>query len=228
MSDIILFSAPGTCARVPCILLEELNLAFDIKVVRFIKAEHKSEDYKKYNPKGKVPALVVGQEALTENVAIINYLSEIYPGAGVMPAVSGAMEKARQTADLCFCSSTLHPLVTRIRMPGFFSSPESVRSVWSIACKAMNEYFQLIEDRLASRSWWYGDDWSAMDAYLYWVFWRVEGADFDTSLYPNYCDHAKRMEQRPAVQRAIAREAEMTKYLEEQGLLFTPPALPDP
>jgi glutathione S-transferase len=226
MTNILLFAAPGTCARVPSIILEELEVPFEVKVVRFMKAEHKSPEYKKYNPKGKVPALVIGEETLTENVAIINYLAQTYPTGTVMPLSSGALDTAHQIADLCFCSATLHPLVTRIRMPQFFSAPEAARSVWTAGCEAMMEYFQLIEDRMVSQQWWYGETWSAMDAYLYWVFWRVEGANFDTSLYPHYCDHARRMEQRPAVQRALAREAKMEEYLVEQGLLFTPPPLP--
>ena len=48
----------------------------------------------------------------------------------------------------------------------------------------------------ASGPWWYGDVWSAMDAYLYWVFWRVEGAEFPVKEYPLFYDHARRMETR--------------------------------
>ena len=87
----------------------------------------------------------------------------------------------------------------------------------------MREYFQLVEDRLAEGPWWYGDAWSAMDAYLYWVFWRVEGADFPVKDYPRFYDHARRMEQRPSVQRALEREDRMTAQLESEGLAFTPP-----
>ncbi|MBU2676911.1 MAG: glutathione S-transferase family protein [Gammaproteobacteria bacterium] len=223
MSITQLYMAPGTCARVPSICLEEAGLDFDSVLIRFMKGEHKSPDFKKLNPKGKVPTLVIDGEALTENVAIITYLNERFPDANLMPDASDSLARARQTADLCFCSATLHPIVTRIRLPQFFASKDAAQSVWEKGCKAMTEFFALIENRLADRPWWYGAEWSAVDAYLYWVFWRVEGADFDVSLYPRFKDHSNRMEERPAVQRALAREKAAEAQLEAEGLNFKPP-----
>lgn len=222
MPETKLYMAPGTCARVSAICLEEAGIDFETVVIRFLKGEHKSPEFKKHNPKGKVPALVMDREALTENVAIIAYLNERFPEAGLMPATSDALEKARQLADLCFCSATLHPIVTRIRMPQFFATEDVARVVYEKGCASMAEFFDLIEQRLTKGDWWYGEDWSAMDAYLYWVFWRVAGAEFDTSPYPNYQKHAERMMQRPAVQRALAREKAAQETLEEEGLVFVP------
>ncbi|WP_428409748.1 glutathione S-transferase family protein [Hyphococcus sp.] len=225
MTDIILYSAPGTCGRVSTIVLEEAGLAFETRVIRFLKGEHKSPAFKEKNPKGKVPALEIDGAVLTENVAIIRYLAARFPEKTLLPKTSTLAEDAEITADLCFCSATLHPLVTRIRMPQFFAGPENAQAVWKAGCDAMREYFQLVEQRLANRPWWYGETWSAMDAYLYWVFWRVEGAEFPVKEYPCFCDHAGRMEERPSVLRAVAREDEMTAQLEAEGLVFTPPGV---
>ncbi len=112
-------------------------------------------------------------------------------------------------------------------MPQFFAAPEAVHSVFEAGCEAMREYFQLIEDELASRGWWYGNSWSVMDAYLYWVFWRVNGAGFPAEDYPRFSEHARRMEQRPAVQRALSREQTLQAELEANGLAFKPTTLPD-
>lgn len=223
MSDIQLYTAPGTCARVPAILLGEADKDFETVLIRFLKGEHKSPEYKKINPKGKVPAIVIDGEALTENVAIITYLHHLFPDAELMPQAPSALEQARYLADLCFCSATLHPIVTRIRMPQFFASEDAVRSVWQKGCDSMAEYFDLIDKRLENQPWWYGKNWSAIDAYLYWIYWRVEGARFDVELYANFRDHAARMEQRPAVKRALAREAAAVEQLEKEGLMFKPP-----
>ena len=223
MSSTQLHMAPGTCARVTCIALEEVGVDFETIVVRFMKGEHKSPGFKELNPKGKVPALVIDGEALTENVAIITYLDERFPDARLMPEASDSLTRAGQLADLCFCSTTLHPLVTRIRMPNFFASAGATQSVWQRACDDMVEFFDLIETRLADGPWWYGDQWSAVDAYLYWVFWRVEGADFDIAPYPRYKAHSSRMEERPAVQRALRREEIAMEQLEAEGLNFQPP-----
>ena len=222
MTAITLYMAPGTCARVPAIALEEAGVDFETQLIRFMKGQHKSPDYKKINPKGKIPALVIEGEALTENVAIITYLNQHFPDARLMPKTEDAMEKARQLADLCFCSATLHPIVTRIRMPHFFASEEAAKSVWEKGCDSMHEYFSMIDERLGKQPWWYGESWSAMDAYLFWIYWRVEGAEYPVNNFPNFSAHKSRMEQRPAVQRALAREADAMAQLEAEGLVFTP------
>jgi glutathione S-transferase len=81
----------------------------------------------------------------------------------------------------------------------------------------------LVNDRLDGRQWWYDNSWSVMDAYLFWVYWRCEGADYVVAPIKNFTDHARRMEQRPAVQRALAREKAAEAQLESEGLNFKPP-----
>ena len=76
MSNIQLYMAPGTCARVPCIALEEAGVEFESVLIRFVRGEHKSPEFKKLNPKGKVPTLVIHGKPLTENLAIITYLNQ--------------------------------------------------------------------------------------------------------------------------------------------------------
>ncbi len=221
----VLYTAPETCGRVTAIALEEAGVAFETRVIRFLKGEHKSPEFKQLNPKGKVPALEIDGTVLTENVAILTYLNERFPAAGLMPPAPTLADRCRQLADLCFCAATLHPLVTRIRMPMFFAGPEHAALVKRTAATAMDEYFQLVEDRLAAGPWWYGDAWSAMDGYLFWVFWRVEGAGYDVARFPHFTRHARAMEQRPAVVRALAREEEAQAQLAREGLKFVPPAI---
>ncbi len=224
MADYLLYMAPGSCSRVPLISLIECGADFDTALVRFMKGEHKSPAYRQLNPKGKVPALVAHGEVLTENVAILTFLAGRFPG--LLPITHRPMDVARQIADLCYCSATLHPIVTRIRIPQFFAGPEALRDVWEKACIAMREPAQLIEERLADGPWWYGDAWSVMDAYLSWVFWRIEGADFPVSDFPRFADHQRRMNARPAVQRAMEIEAAAIAALEAEGAAFSPTPLP--
>jgi glutathione S-transferase len=220
--SVTLYMAPYTCARATAIALEEAGVEFETSLVRFTRGEHKSPAFKRYNPKGKVPALEIDGEILTENVAILTYLDERFPEARLMPQAASPAQRARNIADLCFCSSTLHPLVTRIRMPMFFAGEDNAVAVKRAAEQAMDEYFQLVEDRLAQGPWWYGANWSAMDGYLYWLFWRVEGAGYDVSRFPRFAEHARGNERRPAVQRALAREEELQRQLEAEGAAFIP------
>jgi len=225
LSTITLYMAPGTCARIPAVVLEEAGADFDTQVIRFMKGQHKSPEYKAINPKGKVPALVIDGKVLTENPAIIYYLNTRFPDAGLMPDATDACTQALQFADLSFCASTLHPIVTRLRLPHFFAGEEAARTVWNLASDMMDEYFLLVEQRLANGDWWYGDTWSAMDAYLQWIFWRVAGAGYKVERFPNFINHQSRMDRRPSVQRALVREAEAEAILAAEGLVFTPPKL---
>src|SRR5690349_12416339 len=134
----LLYMAPYTCARVAAIALIEAGVDYETRLIRFMRGEHKSPEFKSVNPKGKVPALRIDGELLTENVAILAYLNERYPAASLLPKADSAIERARQLADLCFCSATLHPLVTRIRMPNLFAGPDNAATVKHVACQAMD------------------------------------------------------------------------------------------
>lgn len=218
----LLYFAPGSCSRVSLMTLLETGAAFDTSLMRFMKGQHKSPAYRALNPKGKVPLLTVDGAPLTENVAIVSFLSQSFPDAGLMPAAASPLDAARHVADLCFCSATLHPIVTRLRMPGFFAGPAVSAAVREKATTAMRDHFQLVEDRLGEAAWWYGDAWSAMDAYLGWVFWRVEGAGFPVVDYPRFAGHFQRLSARPSFERAMAIEANANAMLEAEGLAFGP------
>jgi glutathione S-transferase len=89
----------------------------------------------------------------------------------------------------------------------------------------MKRNFQLIEARLQGRTWLL-ESWSALDAYIYWVWFRVTGAGLDGTPFPNYAQHARRMEERDSVRRYLQLEREAEAQLEKEGLLFRPPPPP--
>ena len=227
MTDLTLHWSPGSCARVPMIALEEAGAPFDAKIVAFMAGEHRSPAYLALNPKGKVPTLVVDGRPLTENLAILTWLAGRFPDAALLPRSSDMVEQAQVIADLSFCSSTLHPIVTRLRLPSMFSDADPA-GVWAKAAEMMTFNFALIDRRLAD-GWWFGDRWSVMDAYLYWIWFRVTGSKFGVAAYPHYARHARAMEQRPAVQRALSRERAGEEELANRGLTvaFVPRAPTD-
>ena len=222
-----LFMAPGTCARVAAVGLFEADVAFEPQLVRFMIGEHRSAAFLAVNPLGKVPALRIDGTVIVENTAIVRYLAKRFPDAALMPPAAGIVEDAHQVADLCYCAATLHPIVTRIRIPTFFAdSPPAQASVYRLAVEAMIQGLALAERRLQDRDWWYGEHWSLMDAYLNWVWFLITGAGFDPAPFPVLSEHDQRMGERPAVQRALELEAQLQAQLEAEGLSFRPPAPP--
>ena len=215
--DLLLYFAPGSCSRVPLIALEEIGVPFDTRVVAFMKGEHKSPEYLALNPAGKVPTLVVDGKAISQNLAIQTFLARRFEAAKLLPFTGEPLADARILSRLAWFSADLHPLVTRIRLP-FFACDAAPERVKEQATEAMAGQLGPLERQLASQPWVLGDHWSSLDAYLYWVWFRITGAGFDPALFPNIVAHHARMDERPAVQRALAREEEAQADLEAKGL----------
>src|ERR1700688_5048886 len=78
-----LYYSPGACSLASHITLEESGAPYEAHPILLSKDENKTGSYLKINPRGKVPALRVGGEPLTENNAILTYLAKTYPQANL-------------------------------------------------------------------------------------------------------------------------------------------------
>ena len=224
MPDLKLFVAPNTCARVATIALEEIGVPFETSLIRTAANQQNSPEFLKLNPKGKVPTLLIDDAPLTENVAILTWLTSEFPDAGLMPPTSDKLEQLKQTADLAFFAGTVHPVVTRIAMPMkmIADAQLSFEIVRPTGTKDMNKIMDMIDARLTHGPWWYGADWSLVDAYLYWVWGRITGVGFDGSNFPNIERHFALNNDRPAVQRAMVREDANIEILKSENLFMAP------
>ena len=83
----------------------------------------------------------------------------------------------------------------------------------------MRPNFDLIENRLSAGSWWYGEQWSVVDAYIYWVWFRSTDAQFPRDEYANLNDFAERMGEQNAIKKMLARESAAERQLREEGLI---------
>lgn len=218
-SETILYTAPGTCGRATAIALYEANIPFQPSLVRFKAREHKAAEFIAKNPRGKAPVLAIDGATLFETVAILNYLNARNPEARLLPEAPDLATEAQHTADLCFCTSTLHPLVSRVRLPtSFAEGEEAVASVYERGTGSMKTYLGIVERRLQERPWWYGDAWSVIDGYIFWVWFRIIEAGFDPNPFPKIADHADRMGKRASVCKALAVEEEMSAQLAAEGM----------
>ncbi len=224
MPELKLFVAPNTCARVPTIALEEIGVPFETELIRTAAQQQLSPDFLKINPKGKVPTLLVDGMPMTENVAILSWLSATFPKARLLPDPERETDRFLQIADLSFFAATVHPTVTRVAMPVKFIADKalSFEIVRPIGIEAMHKIMDMIDARLTEGPWWYGDKWSVVDAYLYWAWGRITGVGYPPDAYPNIRKHHDLSNERPAVQRAMEREAKNIEILKSEGL-FVPP-----
>ena len=75
-----------------------------------------------------------------------------------------------------------------------------------MAAVALGKQLDILESILTDQEWVLGQ-WSVADAYAFWVWTRLQGAPIDLTTRSRLADHARRMQERPSVQRALAKEA---------------------
>ena len=85
---ITLYYSPQTRATGARILLEELGAPYDLHVLNMKAGEQRQAAYLAVNPLGKVPAIRHGEALVTEQVAIYIYLADLFPQAGLTPALN--------------------------------------------------------------------------------------------------------------------------------------------
>lgn len=79
------------------------GLQYDYRPVNLLKGEQRGEDYRKLNPQGLVPALVDGDQVLTQSLAILEWLDETHPEPALLPVDSGERAHIRALAYNAAC-----------------------------------------------------------------------------------------------------------------------------
>ena len=208
-----LYYAPVACSLVPLVTLHESGAEFDVQPISLKDGQQRSPEYLRINPKSKVPVLVIDGEALTENVAILTWLAGAFPAAKLLPTDPKNAIKALSL--MAWCASGLHPPLTRIFYPArFCDAPGSEESVRKLAVEEVVKSFKIVDGLLAGREWVF-DHWTAVDAYLFWVWRRFGIFKIELPPFPNYAGHGERMMKRESVQRALAFERKVLARAEK-------------
>lgn len=84
---LVLFHAPQTRSSGTRFILEELGASYELHVLNMKAGEQREPAYLQVNPLGKVPAILHGDALITEQVAIAIYLGDLFPEAGLTPAL---------------------------------------------------------------------------------------------------------------------------------------------
>ena len=88
---ITLFHAPQSRSSGALALLEELHAPYALHALNMKAGEHRQDAYLAVNPMGKVPAILHGDVLVTEQVAVGIYLADLFPEAGITPAIGDAL-----------------------------------------------------------------------------------------------------------------------------------------
>jgi glutathione S-transferase len=199
-----LYTAPGSCSRASHIALEEAGLDFEVRLVDFKQGQQRTLEFLAMNPKGRVPALVTPQGVLTESPAILAHIAALAPDKQLAPTDPFAF--ARMQAFNLYLATTVHVAHAHgPRASRWSDDPAAIATMQAKVTENMHAAFTLIEAGLQG-PWAMGEAYSVADPYLFtfagWL--AVDGVDIAD--FPKVADHHARMQERPAVVRALAAE----------------------
>ena len=196
-----LYFSPGACSLSPHIVLREAGLAFElVKTDLRSKQTAGDADYTGINPKGSVPALELADgQVLTEGPAIVQYLADLAPEKQLAPT-AGSLPRYRLMEWLNFISSEVHKGFSPLFNPAM---PEDAKK---LTIERLISRIDYIETQLQPGAHLLGPQFTVADAYLFVVLRWSAYFDIGLSRWPAIAAWFARVEQRPAVQAALAAE----------------------
>lgn len=155
---------PGACPLVAHIVLEWIGAPFEIAEVK--REELKSPEYLRLNPAGVVPTLVDGDFVLSENIAILHYLTELHPQTKL--AGEGPRGRAEVNHWLGFLNSDVHPSFKPLFSPDrYLADSSQYEDLAAHAKRRLHGLFAIANTPLAKHDWLAAGGRSIADPYLY-------------------------------------------------------------
>lgn len=205
-----LYFAPGACSFVPHVGLEAAKAAtgaaFEPKLVKLHRGEHKAPEYLAMNPNGQVPLLVVDGRPLTQIVAICDFIDRSFPQAGLLPTESWS--RAQALSQLAWMNNTVHPTFTHVFRASDFADSETAQAeVRKMAMARYRGYLERIESMIAGASpYWHGAKIGVHDAYAFTLLRWGGFAGIDPQSLPAYHAYIERVMAAPPVAAVLERE----------------------
>jgi glutathione S-transferase len=202
-----LFYAVGTCALASHIALEEAGAEYEAIRLDFSKNDQSKPEYLEINPKARVPALITDKGILTETPAILAYIAQVFPKAGLAP-LADPFAFARAQAFNSYLCSTAHVNHAHLgRGYRWADEPSSIEDMKRKVPKTVGDSFALMEKEMVKGPWVMGEAYTICDPYLFTVAKWLERDSVDIARFPKVHEHHKMMAARPAVKKVLAAHA---------------------
>lgn len=201
---LVFYHSPNSRSGGTLVLLEELGVPYELKLVDIRSGEQRRPDYLGVNPMGKVPAVKYGDAVVTEQVAIYLYLADLFAEANLAPGLSDPL-RGPYLRWLVFYAASFEPAL-------------SDRATNHAPPQSMSPYgdfdtvLTTLRGRLAPGPYLLGDRFTAAD-----VLWGMAlGWATSFKLVPETEDiaaYVARVQGRPAAVRAREKDAAMAAAL---------------
>lgn len=207
--ELIFFHSPNTRSAGTRILLEELGAEYKLHALNMKKGEQREPAYLAINPMGKVPALLHHGELICEQVAVFLYLADLFPAAGLAPAI-GDPQRGPYLRWMTFYGSCYEPAVVDRSMK---------REPAAMATSPYGDFdtmFKTLTDQLARGPYLLGEKFSAADVLwgtaLTWT--TMFGLAPETPVTRAYMD---RVNARPAAARVRKFDSDLAAEQDKVG-----------
>ncbi|MGY0651581.1 glutathione S-transferase family protein [Luteimonas sp. A537] len=198
-----LYSKPGACSTAVHVALQWSGGPFEVEILD--GSSMKAPAFLAINPSGAVPALIDGDFVLTQNAAIMGYIADLRPQAG-LAGDGSPRQRAEAARWLAFVNSDLHPAFKPIFGPSRYIGDESRHDALKAAArKLVRGLMETADRRLADHEWLAGFR-SFADPYFYITVRWAHGTGVDMSGLDNIAAFKARMEADPGVRAALDAE----------------------
>ncbi|WP_416759490.1 glutathione S-transferase family protein [Roseateles sp. So40a] len=208
-----LYYYPSNASFAPHVLLHELGVPFQLRLVDRDKDEHKSPEFLRINPNGLLPALRDtrhGELVMFETAAILLHLADTHPDAKLLPPL-GTPERAQAYKWLMWLTNTLQPTVITYYYPDRFVAPGNTAGSAEVKAQAQIRAAAQL-DLLAAEferhggPFLLGEQFSALDPFAFMLCRWTRNFSDPARSRPALAAFLERMAQRPALLRAIETE----------------------
>lgn len=161
----LIWGARGSGSGIVEAACAELGVDYEARDLDVRNGEHRGAAYRALNPLGKMPTLQVGDEVITESVAIVVILDERHPDGGLLPP-RGSPDRAQALRWMLYVATEIYPLVELDDYPERFSeSPEAAATLRERAKAMTRERWRAVEETIAG-PYLLASGFSATDLYI--------------------------------------------------------------
>ena len=158
MANLTFYTNPMSRGRIARWMLEETGAPYETKYVQYGQ-EMKSAEYLAINPMGKVPAIVHGDQTITESAAICAYLADAFPDAKLAPPLN---RRGAYYRWMFFAAGPVESAVTNKAMG--FTVPEDRKVMAGYG--DFDTMFAILVKAVSETDYLCGDQFTAADIYL--------------------------------------------------------------
>jgi len=182
--------------------LQELQVPFESVTVDMMAGAHRSAEFLRINPAGKLPVLVDGDMVLTESVAIVVYLAEKYPEKQLIP--TDLRDRAQLMRWLLFTATELEqPLWRMARHTTLYPEDRRLPGEVALAAEDFAAMAAVMDAHMGDREFVVGDRVTIADFVLaYTLDWAKLAKQLDA--WPRLEAYMGRMYARPHAPMRIA------------------------